>query len=146
MNKEVIKVGLLEITFLLEGNQTNGEIAMFELFVPAGANVPLPHFHEAYDETVYGLEGVATFNIAGETKELKPNESIFIARGISHGFDNLSNENCKLLAIVTPALVGPEYFKEIGEIVNVGGPPDLEKIKSVFKKYGIVPVFPQKPA
>ncbi|HSD06613.1 cupin domain-containing protein [Flavobacterium sp.] len=141
MSKEVIKVGQLEITFLLESYQTNGQIAIFELLVPAGAKVPLPHYHEDYDETIYGLEGKITFNVAGQLKELHPGESLFIARGISHGFDNLSSEDCKALAIVTPALIGPEYFKEIGAIVNAGGPPDMEKIKDVFKKHGIVPVF-----
>lgn len=146
MTKEIIRVGQLEINFLLEAADTNGQLAIFELFVPAGAKVPLPHFHEAYDETVYGIEGITTFTVNGEVKELHPGETIFIARGISHGFDNLGTEDCKALAVVTPALIDSEYFREIGEIVNAGGPPDVEKIKLVFKKHGIVPVFPAKPA
>jgi hypothetical protein len=43
--------------------------------------------------------------------------------------------------VSTPGLIGPEYFKELAIVVNAGGPPDIEKIKVVFKKYGLVPVI-----
>lgn len=39
----------------------------------------------------------------------------------------------------TPGLIGSAYFKELAVIVNAGGPPDIEKIKAVFKKYELVP-------
>jgi hypothetical protein len=29
-------------------------------------------------------------------------------------------------------------------VVNAGGPPDLEKIKAVMTKHGVVPALPQK--
>jgi hypothetical protein len=35
---------------------------------------------------------------------------------------------------VTPALIGPDYFRETAAIVNAGGPPDLEKIKAVMNQ------------
>ena len=45
---------------------------------------------------------------------------------------------------MTPALIGPEYFREMAAIVNAGGPPDLEKIKAVMTRHGLVPAPPQK--
>jgi len=56
-------------------------------------------------------------------------------------FNNLDKGNAKALAVITPALIGPDFFKECGAIVNAGGPPDIEKIKTVLLKHGLVPVM-----
>ena len=142
--KEIIRVGQVEIGFLLEGKDTNGQLAVFEFTVPAGAKVPMPHYHERYDETIYGLEGVMTFTINGQPTDIAPGQSCFIPRGAVHGFNNLEQANAKALAVVTPALIGPDYFREMAAIVNAGGPPDLEKIKAVMTRHGLVPALPQK--
>jgi quercetin dioxygenase-like cupin family protein len=138
---EIIKIGQIEIRFLLESPRTNEQLAMFEFFVPSTAKVPLPHYHESYDETVYGLEGNMTFMVGEKTIELEKGQTYFIPRGVIHGFKNLSQQDAKVLAVATPGLIGPEYFKEMAAIVNAGGPPDIDKIKSVFKKHGLVPVI-----
>ncbi len=109
--------------------------------VAIGAKVPLPHYHEYFDETVYGLEGVMTFTVDGKTIELEKGQSLFIPKGIVHGFNNLSQQNARALAVATPGLIGAEYFQELAVIINAGGPPDIEKIKAVFKKHGLVPVM-----
>ncbi len=140
MNKSLIKIGQLEINFLLESSQTSGQIAMFEFSVPVGAKVPLPHYHENFDETIYGIEGVMTFTIDGKTIDIQSGQTLFIPRGATHGFNNYGQLNAKALAVVNPGLLGPEYFIDLAEIVNAGGPPDIEKIKVVFKKYGLVPI------
>src|SRR5215469_13352120 len=59
--KEIIRVGQIGIRFLMEAADTNGSVAMFEFTVPVGANVPVPHYHKAYDETIYGVEGVDVY-------------------------------------------------------------------------------------
>ena len=48
---------------------------MFEFYVPTEAKVPLPHYHESFDETIYGLEGVMTFTKGGEIIELEKGQS-----------------------------------------------------------------------
>lgn len=58
-----------------------------------------------------------------------------------HGFNNLKQVDAKALAVVTPALISPDYFREIAAIVNAGGPPDVEKIKAVMAKHGLVAVM-----
>lgn len=59
MNTEIIRVGQITIRFMLEAADTNNSLAMFEFTVPAGGKVPVPHYHKAYDETIYGVEGRA---------------------------------------------------------------------------------------
>lgn len=143
--REIIRIGQTTVTFLLEGKDTDEQLAVFEFTVPVGAKVPIPHSHERYDETVYGLEGVITFTVNGAPHDIGPGETFFIPRGAVHGFNNFGQRDTKTLAVVTPALIGPEFFKEVAALVNLGGPPDIEKIKAVYSKYGLKPAMPPKP-
>src|SRR3974390_179055 len=142
MKSEIIRVGQVGIKFLLEGSDNNGSVAMFEFTVPVGAKVPLPHYHKAYDETIYGVQGVLTFTVEGKPVDIGPGETCFIPRGAVHGFNNLKQTDGKALAVVTPALLGPDFFKDAAAIVNAGGPPDVEKMKAVLLKHGLVPALP----
>ena len=143
MKKERIQAGQITIDFLLEDADTKGAATMFEFTVQAGAKVPVPHYHKNFDETVYGLTGIMTFTVDGKTIDIAPGESFFIPRGAVHGFNNLKQEDAKVLAVITPGLLGPDYFKEMAEIINAGGPPDVNKLKQIMTKHGLVPVIPQ---
>lgn len=139
MKNEIIHVGQIGIKFLLDTVGTNGSVAMFEFSVPTGARVPAPHSHAHFDETVYGLEGVITFTVDGKAVPIGPGESCFIQRGVVHGFNNLQSVDAKALAVVTPALIGPDFFKEMAAIVNAGGPPDMVKMKETMLRHGLAP-------
>jgi quercetin dioxygenase-like cupin family protein len=139
---EIIRIGQTTIRFLLEGSDTKGQLAMFEFTVPVGAKVPVPHSHGRYDETVYGIEGVITFTVDGTPHNVGPGVTFFIPRGVVHGFNNFGQKDTKTLAVVTPALIGPEFFKEVAALINAGGPPDMEKIIAVYSKYGLKPATP----
>jgi quercetin dioxygenase-like cupin family protein len=143
MKTETIKVGQIAIDFLLEAADTNGSAAMFEFTVPAGAKVPVPHYHENFDETIYGLAGMMTFTVDGKTIDIAPGETCFIPRGAIHGFNNLGQEEAKALAVITPALLGPNFFREVGAILNAGGAPDVEKLKLIMAKHGLIPAIPK---
>ena len=141
MKNEMIQVGQVGIRFLLEAADTKGAVAMFEFTVPVGAKVPVAHYHKAYDETIYGVEGVVTFTVEGKPVDIGPGETCFIPRGAVHGFNNTKQTDVRALAVITPALLGPEFFKEAAAIVNSGGPPDVEKLKAVLLKHGLVPAM-----
>jgi quercetin dioxygenase-like cupin family protein len=138
----MIRVGQIGIRFLLEAADTNGAVAMFEFTVPVGAKVPAPHYHKAYDETIYGVEGVVTFTVEGKSVDIGPGQTCFIPRGAVHGFKNLKLTDARALAVITPALLGPDFFREAAAIVNAGGPPDVQKLKAVLLKHGLVPAPP----
>jgi quercetin dioxygenase-like cupin family protein len=55
-----------------EGKDSAASVAIFELDVPAGAKVPIAHSHDAYEETIYGIEGVITFTLEGRKIEIGP--------------------------------------------------------------------------
>jgi quercetin dioxygenase-like cupin family protein len=138
---EEITIGRLAIRFLLEGAQTDGAAAIFEFDVPAGSAAPAAHSHDAYDETIYGLEGVLTWTIEGEAVDIAPGEVIHIRRGEVHRFDNGHNTDAKALAIVTPGILGPEYFREVAAVIDAaaGGPPDLSAVGAVMRRHGLSP-------
>src|SRR5438128_4204004 len=146
VKNEIIRVGQIEVKFLLEAADTNGSVAMFEFTVHVGANVPLTNSNRHYDETIYGVDGVITFTVEGKPVDIGPGESCFVPRGAVHGFNNLKQTDVKALAIITPALLGPDFFKEAAAIVNAGGPLDVEKLKAVMANHGLVPALPRRAA
>jgi quercetin dioxygenase-like cupin family protein len=143
MKKETIHCGPIAIDFLMEAADTNGSASMFEFNVPKGSRVPVPHYHEHFDETIYGLAGIMTFTINGKVIDIASGETCFIPRGAVHGFDNLGLEDARALAVITPALLGPNYFKEMAEVLNAGGPPDVNKLKQIMAKHGMIPAMPK---
>lgn len=141
MAQEKIRIGGIDVRFLIEGEQTNGALAMFEFGVAAGTKVPAPHSHDAFDETIYGLEGVLTWTVDGEAHHVGPGEVLAIPRGVVHGFDNTGETGVRALAVVTPGILGPAYFREIAEVLAqaAGGPPDLPALAEVMRRHGLTP-------
>lgn len=140
--REEIKVGEMTIRFLLEGEQSDGSVAMFEFDVPAGSRVAAPHSHDGYEETIYGLDGALVWTIEGEPHEVGAGEVVCIPRGTVHHFANTGVLDAKALAIVTPGILGPDYFREVGAILDsaTAGPPDLAAISDVMRRHGLTPV------
>jgi quercetin dioxygenase-like cupin family protein len=140
----VIQAGPIEIRFLLQAAQTAGSLTMFEFVVPAQARVPVAHSHDAFDETVYGLSGVLTWKLDDQQVRVGPGDVLFIPRGHVHHFVNLDTQDARALSAITPGLLGPEYFHEIAEVVNAGGPPNVERIMEVMRRHGLRPALPAK--
>jgi len=67
-----------------------------------------------------------------------------VPRGHVHGFENHGSVDASFLAIATPALFGPAYFREIGAVLaaGAGGPPDLAAIGAVMHRHGLTPAPP----
>src|SRR5215467_16376321 len=106
--QEEIRIGQLAIRFLVEGEASGGSVAVFEFDVAAGAKVPIAHSHDAYEETIYGLTGVLTWTVDGQQTAIGPGEVLCIPRGAVHRFDNFHSADAKILAIVTPGILGPD--------------------------------------
>ena len=138
---EEIRIGGLAIRFLVEGHASGGSVAVFEFDVAAGANVPVAHSHDAYEETIYGLTGVLTWTVDERQSTVGPGEVLCIRRGAIHRFDNFHSADAKMLAIVTPGILGPDYFREIAAVVksSSGGPPDPAAIGAVMRRHGLTP-------
>jgi quercetin dioxygenase-like cupin family protein len=143
--KETIRLGPLEIRFLLTGEQSGGTIAAFEVLVPGAQKLAAPaHSHDHYEETIYGIDGVLTWTVDGKPIDVGPGQALCIPRGAIHRFDNNTSQDAKALCMVTPAAIGPQYFREAAEVINAaaGGPPDKMKMIEVMKRHGLTPAPP----
>jgi quercetin dioxygenase-like cupin family protein len=135
-----IQVGAIAIDFLVDADDSGGSVTMFECSVPASAKVPMPHSHDGFEETIYGLEGVCTWTVDGDAHEVGPGDSICIRRGQVHGFENRGSADVKFLAIATPGVFGPGYFRDVAEVLAAGGPPDPAAIAAVMRRHGLTPL------
>lgn len=139
--REEIRVGQLVIHFLIEGKESGGSVAVFEFDVPTHAKVPVAHSHDGYEETIYELAGVLTWTVDGVATDLGPGEVLCIPRGAVHRFDNTRDMDAKALAVVTPGILSPDYFREMAAVINAaaGGPPDRTAIEAVMLRHGLTP-------
>ena len=144
MQNDTITVGALGVRFLVEAADSNGTASVFECYVPANSRMPAPHSHDGFEETIYGLEGITTWTIDGQTVDVGPGEAVCVQRGQIHGFQNPGSVDAKILCIAAPAVFGPAYFREIGEVLaaTAGGPPDLAEIGEVMRRHGLTPAPP----
>ena len=139
---ETIRVGPLELSFLQSKQDTGGSLDMFEMLCPPGARMPVPHYHRDWDETILGLSGVVTFTLDGVPTDIGPGHSLFIRRGVVHGFDNRGSDPARCLCVLTPGVLGPEYFRETGAELAAGSPPDPMKMREIMQRHGLIPVAP----
>ncbi len=136
---EHIRIGALQLTFLQSKHETGGALDMFECLVPPNSKVPVPHHHRDWEETVYGLEGVTTFTVGGERKELKAGDVLFIPRGVVHGFVNETQADARMLAVLTPGVLGPEFFREMSAALSGPTPPDPRMLGEIMNRHGLIP-------
>ena len=134
-------IGELRIRFLLEGEQSGGSVAIFEFDVPGRARVPIAHSHDGYEETIYGLEGTLSWTLDGQVVLVGPGDALCIPRGVVHRFDNTDDVDARALAIVTPGILRPDYFREMAAVTEGadGGPPNPAALGAVMRRHGLTP-------
>jgi len=139
---ETIRIGPLAVRFLITGDDAGGSVALFEVTVPAGQRLAgLSHSHDHYEETIYGIEGVLTWTVDGKRVDVGPGQALCIPRGAIHRFDNHGGQDVKALCAITPAAIGPQFFRESADVINAaaGGPPDRVKMVEIMRRHGLTP-------
>jgi len=143
--EETIRVGPLTVRFLVTGEDSSGSVEVFEVVVPAGQRLMAPaHSHNHYEETIYGVQGVLTWTVDGRQIDVGPGQALCIPRGAVHRFDNISTGDAKVLCAITPAAIGPQYFREVRDVMRAaaGGPPDKPKMIEIMLRHGLTPAPP----
>jgi quercetin dioxygenase-like cupin family protein len=134
----LIDFGSFNVKFLRSRHDTNGALDLFELTLGPEGRMPVPHYHEAWEESVYGLEGTVTYTIAGKRCDIEPGGTAFVPRGVVHGFSNSTGAVAKCLCILTPGVLGPEYFEELAAEVATKA-PNPAVMAGIMKRYGLIP-------
>jgi quercetin dioxygenase-like cupin family protein len=136
---DVIRLGAISVRFLVEAGATDGALALFEFEVPAAAKVPGAHSHDAYDETIYGLEGTLSWTVGRHRSDVRTGDVLHIPRGTVHRFANETDTAAKALAVVTPGLLGPDYFRDVGALLAGGRPADWAALAGIMRRHGLTP-------
>jgi len=60
-----------------------------------------------------------------------------------HDFANARDVDATALAIITPGLLGADYFREAAAVIDAaaGGPPDFAAIGEVMRRHGLSPAI-----
>ena len=114
--------------------------------VPDTQHLPAPaQSHNDYEETIYGIDGVLTWTVDGKQIEVGPRQALCIPRGAIRRFDNNGSQDLKALCVITPAAIGPQYFREAAEVINAaaGGPPNRAQMVEIMRRHGLKPAPPQ---
>lgn len=135
-----INLGPITVTFSVDAEMSGGSVTVCRCDIEGGTGLPVPHSHDAFEETIYGLEGVTTFNVDGNEAEVGPGDALCIKRGEVHSF-MANGGDVSFLAIATPGVFGPDYFLELASLVEAAadGPPDPQAIAAVMLRHGLTP-------
>ena len=135
---ETIRIGGLFLEFLHDRDDTEGSVDVFRMSVLPKAKVPVPHHHESWDETVYGFDGEMTFRIGDREVGLTVGETLFIPRGTVHAFRNDGPVPATCLVVLTPGVLGIDYFREVAALL-ASDTPDLAQMGAIMRRYGLIP-------
>jgi quercetin dioxygenase-like cupin family protein len=138
--------GLYEV--LLSGDETNGEMTVMHMTMPAGMGPP-PHIHPG-SETVYVVEGTLNYHIGGELHEGTAGSLFHIPAGTLENFEPTST--AKVLVTYRPGGI-ERFFAEAAEPAQrreipppPTEPPDVERLVAIAARHGMLIQPPAGPS
>ena len=84
------------------------------------------------------LVGTMQWRVDSRDTLIRPGETVFIKRGVAHGFRNDTKEPASCLCILSPGVLGPAYFREMASLFAKGAPDPID-IKQTMLRHGLVP-------
>lgn len=97
--------------FLIPSDATGGQLSLFRCTAPEGFGPPR-HVHTREDEVFYVEEGDVCFEIDGRRLSAGPGTSVWMPRGVPHGF-RVESPVAKLIGIITPGSY-EHLFRDLG--------------------------------
>ena len=96
------------------------------------------------EDSPFAGDSFERVTVDGQPTDIGPGEALCIPRGAVHRFENNGAEDAKVLAVVTPGILGPDYFRDVAAVIDAsaGGPPDRSAIGEVMLRHGLTPAPP----
>lgn len=112
----------------VSGDDTDGDLAIFEqTSLSQGRGTPL-HIHHAQDEIFYVVEGAYKFQVGDDKYDLTAGDSIFLPREVAHAWMQVS-EKGKMTVIFQPAGKMENFFVTIAALDHE---PNQQEIAKIF--------------
>lgn len=125
------------VTLKAVGGETGGTMSVYECVVPPGTAGPPEHYHRAWDEAFYVLEGTMSFLVGDRTHAASAGSFVFIPRGVTHTFWNEGGVPARQLTVFTPAGI-EDYFDAVSGVIAAGGDDSLEGAIALMERYDMV--------
>lgn len=126
------------IVIRVSGKETDGQLLVFDLYLPPGGHVPAQHVHPSQEESFTVLSGRMRFRMGplGLRAILAaPGDSVRIKPGTAHWFGNPGAQMSHARVEVRPALRMQELF-EMTEAIggdNSGQPGQRQRISDLAR-------------
>jgi hypothetical protein len=79
------------------------------------------------------------WSVDGISTRLGPGDQLFIPRGASHRLINEESRSARILCVLTPGMLGPEYFNDLASAMEAEGPTDYAALGVIMARYGVIP-------
>ena len=119
----------LNIKCIASGDQTDGDVAIFEEIVEPASGPPL-HTHRNQVEIFHIIEGDFKFHVDGEEFEKSAGDTAVVKKGSVHAFKNIGKTQGRLKFELLPANRSEEAFEKL---VNEGD--QIEDVSAFFEEY-----------
>ena len=131
-------VTLNNLDIKISGEDTSGELAVFEQtgFTPNGG--PPLHIHPNQDEWFFVTEGEYFFQVGEDKYSLKAGDTIFLPRNVQHAFVQVT-ERAKTIVSYTPAGKMEDFFKVTDSWKSL---PSKEEVIKTFEQHDMKVVGP----
>lgn len=124
--------------YLVRGDQTGGRFAVVVHPIKPRALASPMHTHSHEDEISLVIAGRVGVQIGDQVLVAEPGTVVFKPRGIPHAFWNESDEETRVLEMITPAGFDA-YFREMAALYaeSTTGMPDPQRAAALYAKYGL---------
>jgi mannose-6-phosphate isomerase-like protein (cupin superfamily) len=92
------------------GQDTDGALLSFDLFLPPGKHVPASHAHPSQEEAFTVITGEMRFRVGRRHFVARPGDTVRVPPGTSHWFGNRSGHTVHAFVEARPALRLEELF------------------------------------
>ena len=99
-----------EVVIKVDPNRSANDLALGTQLVPPGVGIPR-HVHACWDEVIYVLDGGGIVTLNDEQVPLQKGATIFVPKGVWHGFENPDTE--LFILWLAPAPGQAEFFRAI---------------------------------
>jgi quercetin dioxygenase-like cupin family protein len=138
MHYKMKGVTLNTLDIKISGQNTDGELAVFEQtgLTPNGG--PPLHIHPHQDEWFYVVEGEYLFQVGDEKHSMQAGDTIFLPRNVPHAFVQLT-EKARTIVSYLPAGKMEAFFATTDKWAS---PPTEDEIRKVFADHDMQVVGP----
>src|SRR5216683_7217046 len=86
------------------GDETDGQLLAFDLFLPPGGHVPATHAHPVQEERFTVVAGQMRFRVGRQNILASPGSTVVVKPGTAHWFGNAATTTSVARVEIRPAL------------------------------------------